>query len=229
MEEIWKEIPLLGGTYEVSSLGNVRSKKTKRLRKLCSNQLGHLVCAIFNGKQTLTSFVHRYVALAFIPNPENKPIVNHKNGIKTDNRIENLEWVTAKENSHHAHRTGLIPYKFGENNSYSKLTEKQVLEIVKRYKNKETAKKLAIEYNCTLGNIYNILRGITWKYLNIGIVTKAQNIKIKVADQNGIVYNSIREAADRLNLKRSQIYKSVYNGHFAGTFKFTKLNEEKNV
>ena len=76
--------------------------------------------------------LHRLIAQAFIPNPLNKPCINHKNGIKTDNRIENLEWCTNLENMQHGYRTGLIN-NTGENNGQSKLTWKQVEEIRKNH------------------------------------------------------------------------------------------------
>ncbi len=71
-----------------------------------SSGYAHLGIADINGSYKYP-MIHRLVALAFIPNPENKPIINHKNGIKTDNRIENLEWVTHSENHKHAFKMGL--------------------------------------------------------------------------------------------------------------------------
>lgn len=85
------------------------------------------------GRRGQSYQVHRLVALAFIPNPKNKPCINHKNGIKTDNRIENLEWCTAKENIHHAEKAGLTRHPRGVENGRAKLTVENVHEIRSRY------------------------------------------------------------------------------------------------
>lgn len=107
MNEIWKTINDFPN-YEVSNLGRVRNKNTKKL--LCARigreGLYYSVYLINNSKEN-TQRVHRLVAKAFIPNPENKPMVNHIDGNKLNNNVNNLEWVTAKENNNHAVRTGL--------------------------------------------------------------------------------------------------------------------------
>lgn len=127
MEEIWKDIEGYGGYYQVSTLGRVRSidrvvkgkngrdytKKGKILKPF--NFGGYLNVGLFGTLSKPTQAVHRLVAFAFIPNPENKPCVNHINGVKTDNRLENLEWVTNYENSQHAINVlGVAPWNKGK-------------------------------------------------------------------------------------------------------------------
>lgn len=82
--------------YSISNLGNVRNDKTGRILKAYIKPSGYMQVQL--GRRTIPQYIHRLVAKAFIPNLENKPQVNHINGNKQDNRVENLEWVTASEN-----------------------------------------------------------------------------------------------------------------------------------
>lgn len=109
MTEIWRDI---GGydSYQVSNFGRVRRfyKHTPpHILKALPNRGGYLRVDLCRDGKHHSTYVHRLVALAFIDNPKNKPQVNHINGNKTDNRVENLEWVTHDENMHHAAVTGL--------------------------------------------------------------------------------------------------------------------------
>lgn len=103
MEE-WRPINGYEGLYEVSNLGRIKSlncnhTKKEGILKLYNDKDGYLMVKLSKDKNNRLFRVHRLVAEAFIPNPENKPCVDHINTIKNDNRVENLRWVTYKENS----------------------------------------------------------------------------------------------------------------------------------
>lgn len=118
--EIWKDIEGYEGLYQISNIGRVKSLPKKRrygteyqeemfLKQ--KNNKGYLQVNLYNSNGMKSYQVHRLVAQTFIKNLKNKEEVNHKNGLKTDNRVENLEWVTPKENIKHAWKTGLIKSK----------------------------------------------------------------------------------------------------------------------
>ncbi len=100
MEEIWKDITGYEGLYQVSNFGRVRSMYYGRAKmlKLCPAKDGYLRVCLAKNKTNTTRTVHRLVAETFIPNPNNYPQVNHKNEIKTDNSVGNLEWCSGKYN-----------------------------------------------------------------------------------------------------------------------------------
>jgi len=113
--------------YEITRDGRIWNKKLEIYMKPFENILKHrpnnqpyLRISLSNGKTRKKFMVHRLVAMAHIPNPENKPFVNHKNGNKQDNRVGNLEWISNRENCIHASKNGLIK---------KKITDKQVREI----------------------------------------------------------------------------------------------------
>lgn len=113
MEEIWKDIDGYIGKYQVSNLGKVRSLprngtvRYKRILKIQTDRKGYNYVSFHKKKFK----VHRLVAEAFIPNPENKPQVNHIDGNKINNCVNNLEWATAQENIQHSLKTGLRDYR----------------------------------------------------------------------------------------------------------------------
>lgn len=108
-KERWKDIPGYEGLYQASNLGRIRSlpnssRNSVRVLVSYKKKSGYHNVTLCKNKKVKYYRTHRLVALTFLPNPENKEYVNHINGDKSDNRLENLEWVTASENALHAHR-----------------------------------------------------------------------------------------------------------------------------
>ena len=117
MKEVWKDIPNYEGLYQVSNLGNIKSlsfgAKNHKLSNIVTllkktpSNMGYYKVELYKNGKSKMYYVHRLVAMTFIPNPENKPQVNHIDGDKSNNSVSNLEWATSKENLHHAVNTGL--------------------------------------------------------------------------------------------------------------------------
>lgn len=175
--EIWKDINGYVGLYQISNFGNVKSLSRYRIwrnefkllkektLKAALNGRGYLMVILSKNKKRENLIIHRLVAEAFIPNTNNLPQVNHRNGIKTDNRVENLEWCTSKENNIHARKIKLNNC-YGENCVNSKLLEKQILEIREKYlTEKISQRKLGDKYNVTHKTIFDIVSRKTWKHL----------------------------------------------------------------
>jgi len=174
--EIWKDIKYYEGIYQVSNFGNVKSldrvyfngqHNCVRKGKLMSNltvSVGYNAVNLYLNKKATSILIHRLVAIAFIPNPEKKPQVNHINGVKTDNRVENLEWCTSSENLTHAVNNNLNTPTFGEINGMSKLTEKDVLEI-REIGYSISRKEIAKKYNVSMPTISDIRNRKAWKHI----------------------------------------------------------------
>jgi len=187
-KEIWKDIEGYEGSYRISNLGNVKSLNRtikhplkgsfnikEKILKPALNR-GYLKCILcFNGVNK-SFYVHRLVAIMFIMNNKDKPDVNHKNGVKHDNRVENLEWCTEKENVTHAISNKLIDYNSRDYSKYnkaigervfkSKLSTQDVLTIRRLHKTGNyTNKKLSDMFNVTPSPISLIVNRKTWRHI----------------------------------------------------------------
>lgn len=153
MPRIYKTFSL--DDYEITRDGVVINKHSGKVVKPQMNGTGYYRVGICGKLQ----FVHRLVAEKYIPNPENKPQVNHKDGNKTNNCVENLEWVTNRENSIHALKNGWM--RIEEKHQFAKLTRKQV-SFIKSH-DEMTRKELADLFNVSPRTITDIRQGKTWK------------------------------------------------------------------
>lgn len=114
-----------------------------------------------------TVIVHRVIAATWIPNPDGKPFVNHKNGNKADNRAENLEWCTTSENIIHAYRTGLERKALGEHHHAAKMTDEQVRQFKHEWAHdrKMSRKQYAEKLGVSEAALKDIIRGRSWSWL----------------------------------------------------------------
>lgn len=163
--------------YEISSCGRVFSLKRKHNQsdKMSNEEIelkiqyiddAYAIVGLTDddGNRRMKS-VHRLVAEAFIPNPENKRTVNHKDGDKHNNVLSNLEWATYQENSQHAHNTGLNPKQSGEKNAMSKIKEKECIKLIIDMLDGENNNELALKYNLNSRYISLIRGKKRWKHL----------------------------------------------------------------
>lgn len=176
--EIWEDITGYEGFYQVSNMGRVRSVDRVishshsgystykgRVKKTSFDTRGYPHASLTVNCVCKTFKIHRLVAQAFIPNPEKKETVNHKNGIKTDNRVDNLEWMTNTENMRHAHATGLKVGTKGSRHGMSKLTEADIPKIRILLNEGKTLEHIAKLFGVSNCPIYNIRKGKSWQHV----------------------------------------------------------------
>ena len=177
MKEKWKIIEEFP-RYLISNKGRIKILSTLEDKKLFVKDDGYVATTLGDGKQSY-KYVHRLVAEAFIKNKHDKPQVNHINGIKGDNRAENLEWVTPSENIRHAIDTGLLKYKKkeesiksskypkGEDVNGSKLNAEKVIEIRVLWESGDYKKvQLAKMFNVNESTIRDVITRRQWKHID---------------------------------------------------------------
>lgn len=181
LEEIWKEVPGVGGVFFASNFGRIRSIDTEvpsaRWRRpgggtntrVCKGRL--LTCRSLSRKgycrvnlKGTVYLWHRIIAITFLDNPEGKPQVNHKDGDKSNNRADNLEWCTNMENRTHAVENGL--QAVGEKSGKNILKEIEVLSIVEQLILGVPLVTLARRYNVSRATIRNIRDRKTWRHVS---------------------------------------------------------------
>ena len=165
-DEIWKDVVGYEGLYKVSNLGSVVGLEREYLchnnarRKVIGGKMytaingrGYYAVRLSKNGVRISATIHRLVAKAFISNPQHKPCINHKNGVKTDNRVENLEWCTAKENIIHSFEKLKRKAPKGAKHARSKPCIQRLLsgEIVNRFPNPYAASEAT---GIKMGNIW---------------------------------------------------------------------------
>ena len=161
MNEEWRPIAGSNG-YAVSNLGRVTgaTARGQRILKPSPTSLGYFRVDVYSGGSKKTRKVHRLVAEAFIPNPLHLPHVNHIDGDKSNNRIDNLEWVTARENQVHASKIGLKAC--GEKVFGARLRESDIPTII-TYAKTMLPKDIAALYGVDRTTINRVVSGRSWR------------------------------------------------------------------
>lgn len=176
MPEIWKPVVNFDGLYEISTNGRLRSldhfvinryKIDRRRSKIRSARCSrYLTTTLFKDGKRFHFLLHRLVALAFIPNPLNLSQVNHKNGDKSDNRSENLEWVSPKENTKHALDNNLRHPAKGDAHYNRRLNSAIVREMRSLFAAGKSSGDVSKIYNVPVGTVLDIKCRRTWKHLS---------------------------------------------------------------
>ena len=155
--------------YQISTKGvlkkNLKYRKGREYQEIFLNPVtdkdGYYRTVLSNLNCKKNVIIHRLVAKAFIPNPENKPQVNHINGIKTDNRVENLEWCTAQENTIHSYKIRLQKPKKRELHNMSKLSECDI-SAIRKNECKLSQRELGLIYGVCQAQISRIINFNRW-------------------------------------------------------------------
>ncbi len=171
MEE-WRDIKGYEGRYAISSTGRVKTVERHKsdgryqaeaIRKTEYDSNGYEFVLLYDNEGYRRHSVHTLVAKAFIDNPCEKSQVNHIDGNKKNNVVDNLEWVTCSENQRHAYRTGLSKPRYGESNPQTKVTDEEVNAIRQMRSEGMTYQKIADDFDISLSHARRIALGLRRK------------------------------------------------------------------
>jgi len=188
--EQWKVIKT-HPNYSISNLGRVRNVKENRFKAINLNKDGYMQVTLYPGSKVF--FIHRLVAMNFIVNVNNKPVINHMDSCRTNNFVDNLEWVTQKENAQHMVAQGNNPDYNGCKNPMSNFTEEDILYI--RETTSLNDREIAEKFNVSRSSISNIRIGVRYKDVG-GFIREKGIIPPLVGSSNG--NSTISEETARL-------------------------------
>lgn len=189
MIEIWKPVVGYEGIYEVSDAGRVRRIVDKQAARAGHVMLTKIISTGYRALSLARDGVQRryrisiLVARAFLGLPPEGHCINHKSGVKTDDRLSNLEYVTHARNTQHAFETGLN--RRGVDRGWSKLNETAVVEIRRLSRAGVTQDRIARKFGVCRGTILDVLRGISWKHVPVHVEAVADGARVEVAATAG--------------------------------------------
>lgn len=225
-EEIWNDVVGYEGKYKISSFGRIQSKVKSKDWKLMKTFFkdGYCKISLYKNGKSNCYFIHRLSALTFIQNHENKPYVNHKNGIKNDNRVENLEWVTESENSIHAYkvlnkntksRNGKKIYQYDlEGNFISEYSSVVEAAIKNNIKPESLHSFMSSKWNSLFGFVwsYNKLNSEWFQNKNFGHNDKWIKVEKLVNNEVIEIYDSKMKAEKANNLYKGALVTHLKKG-----------------
>lgn len=178
----WIPVPGYEGLYEINEMGQIFILKSKKLRKNKLWKNGYIGVNLYKNRKYKIHCLHRLLLQAFrpIPNDENLQAA-HLNGIKTDNRLENLIWATTKENASHKKLHGTIGE--GSKNAMSKLTDADILEIERLYNKGFSSTKIGHRLGISGSSVARIMRGERWRHLGIKPVVRGARWSAKLNEK----------------------------------------------
>lgn len=219
-DEIWKPVVGYEKFYHVSNYGRVKSFQRYRAGKILTPKLnigGYLFVTLSMSGKTKNFKVHVLVAKAFIPNPDNKPEVNHRIGCKFNCHVSNLEWSTHAENQQHAYDNGLNVAKKGTEHYKTKIKDEEIILYIRENPDNLSRKELAAMFGMKPQHISRIQLGKLWGHVG-GTVRKPQKRSPNVTEETKRLIRADwatgnftqKQLAQKYNLAQSTIWNIIH-------------------